>query len=82
MEQDGLSSFNVTVNGETVSIPLEKARALCPNEVAAMEKAGEDLSRATAENNNLEAARATNELQKRMMDLYNTLVEATKRQQS
>jgi hypothetical protein len=38
------SMFEVSLNGETISIPLAKARELCPAEVEAMERAGERVS--------------------------------------
>jgi len=38
------STFNVTVNGETVTIPLARARELCPNEVEKMEIAWNQAS--------------------------------------
>ena len=41
------STFNVTLNGEAITIDLEDARRLCPDEVAAMERAGDEVAQAT-----------------------------------
>lgn len=38
------SNFNIAVNGKTVSIPLARARELCPNEVEKMEIAWNQAS--------------------------------------
>jgi hypothetical protein len=73
------STFTVTLDGKAVSIPLERARALCPAEVAAMEAAGEKVSAAAQSGDQQAAARAAQELERSMTTLLHALAEEAKR---
>jgi len=67
------SKFNVTVNGKTVSISLDRARELCPNEVENMERA---WHKASVPIENQDAGRAINaskEVEKKMKALVHAL---------
>ena len=75
------STFRFTLNGKTVSIPLAKARALCPMEVEEMEQAGERVSEAAERGDSQAMADASDELGKRMQALFKALAEQASRQQ-
>ena len=67
------SIFNVTVNGETVSIPLAKARELCPNEVEKMELAWNQASLAMQNQDINGSIIASKEVEKTMKALVHAL---------
>jgi hypothetical protein len=71
----GKSTFKVTVDGESISIPLSRARVLCPAEVAAMESAGKRVSEAAERGDSRAMALASEELQQRMEALLHALAE-------
>jgi protein involved in temperature-dependent protein secretion len=67
------STFNVTVNGETVTIPLARARKLCPDEVKAMEIAWKQAS-VTMENQDVNGSlAASKKVEKKMYALAHAL---------
>jgi hypothetical protein len=74
------STFTVTVDGESVSVTLVRARALCPAEVQAMEEAGEKVSKAAERGDSQATAAATKELQRRMEALLHALAETARQQ--
>lgn len=67
------STFNVSVNDETVSIPLARARELCPNEVDAMEAAWSIVSEAMKRNDTSTMTAASKEVEQRMGALVHAL---------
>jgi hypothetical protein len=67
------SNFNVTVNGETVSIPLAKARELCPNEVEKMELVWNQASLAIQNQDVNGSIIASKEVEKMMKALVHAL---------
>lgn len=75
------STFTVTVDGESASISLARARALCPAEVQAMEEAGEKVSKAAERGDSQAMAAAAKELQQRMEELSHALAETARQQQ-
>ena len=64
------------LDGDTVSVPLAEARALCPDETVAMEKAGERVTEALGRGDKPAAEEATEELRKCMEALLHALAEA------
>jgi len=72
---NNISTFNVTVDGETVSISLERARSLCPVEVANMEVASKRLSDATEQNDVQKISTSGKELEQQTLILLHVLAE-------
>jgi len=75
------STFTVTVDGDSISIPLSRARMLCPAEVEAMEEAGNQVSEAAERGDSSAIAAAGEELQRRMEALLHALAEKVRQQQ-
>lgn len=75
------SMFTVTVDGDSISIPLSRARTLCPGEVKAMEGAGSRVSEAAERSDSRAMAAATKELEQRMEALLHALAEKAHQQQ-
>lgn len=67
------SNFNVTVNGETVSISLAKARELCPNEVEKMKLTWNQASLAMQNQDVNGSIIASKEVEKMMKALVHAL---------
>jgi hypothetical protein len=67
--------FTVTLNGEGISIPLSRARMLCPAETAAMEEAGDRVAEAAEREDPEDTAAATKDLHQRMVALLDALAE-------
>lgn len=74
------STFTITVDGESIQIPLASARILCPAEVQAMEEAGQKVSRAAEYGDSQAMAVATQELQQQMEILFHAYVERVQQQ--
>ena len=70
---DAGSTFDVTVNNETVSVALALARALCPTEVEAMETGGKRVKEAMSGQDESAKAAAAEELQTCMRTLLHAL---------
>ena len=68
------SSFNVTVDGKAISVPLTKARELCPIEVNAVELAWKYVSESVENNDTQAMVAASEEVQQRMTALLHALV--------
>jgi len=75
------STFTVTVDGDSISIPLSRARMLCPVEVEAMEEAGNQVSEAAERGDASAMAAAGEELGRRMAALSGALTEKVRQQQ-
>lgn len=69
------STFEVNLDGETVSLPLSRARELCPAEVVAMEAAGRKVREAARLNDTQAMTAASEELEQRMRALLHALAE-------
>jgi hypothetical protein len=67
------STFNVTVNGETVTIPLARARELCPDEVKAMEIAWKRVSESAESMDANKITTASKEVEREMKALVHSL---------
>ncbi|MBC7876547.1 MAG: hypothetical protein H7Y59_05185 [Anaerolineales bacterium] len=67
------STFNVTVNGETVTIPLVRARELCPDEVKAMEIAWKHASESMESMDANKITTANKEVEREMRALVHSL---------
>lgn len=67
------SDFNITVNGNTVSIPLARARELCPSEVEKMERAWKKASIAMENQNINGSIIASKEVKQKMEVLIHAL---------
>jgi hypothetical protein len=75
------STFTITVDGDSISIPLSRARMLCQAEVEAMEEAGNQVSEAARRGDSSAMAAASEELQRRMEALLHALAEKVRQQQ-
>ena len=73
------STFTVTVDGKSVSIPLARARTVCPAEVRVMEAAGARVSQAAQASESSASTTATLQLQEAMEALFHALVEKVRR---
>jgi hypothetical protein len=78
----GKSTFTVAVDGDTISIPLSRARMLCPAEVEAMEEAGKQVSEAAGRGDSSAMAAAGEELQRRMQALVHALAARAGKEQT
>ncbi len=67
------STFNVTVNGKTVSIPYAKAYELCPDEVKAMETAWDQWSESVESKDVNKITTMSREVEQQMRALVHAL---------
>ena len=76
----GESLFTVTVDNEEISVDMEEARAICPDEVRAMESAWRKTVGITEDDDKDEIARAALEVKRRMEQVLHCLSEAARRE--
>lgn len=67
------STFSVTVNGKTVSIPYARACELCPDEVRAMETAWDRVSESVESQDANKITAASKEVERQMRALVHAL---------